>query len=367
MKIEVTGKRLFDCETVNLRGNNVGIFLGKFSWEKDERAELIQTCRMIWDHLVKRTEAFDFTGLIRFDLVPAFAPSNGTGSVGHMYTGGVYEINGHSPECIAAAAVLNNFFPELQNNAVELAAKKILDTFGDEEIAFVAGSCLIKNEWKKFLIDELKKFGLSLHIMTEKEVMESPPPILWRWGDARLSNGVSHYSPKFTRWLFSQNESFIFNSILSGKNDFSNKMHLLSSDNPNMARLLSDNSSLKRVEDVWWSVDVKDHHNLLLKPNRGASGDGIFFGEDMYASEWIALVQKKLQEGGYSIWQTNWLPKLSFGKEDIAIDLNPAFWVNNGTIEYLYSIVRVDNYAHYRLEEKKMNVAKGAGIAGILV
>ena len=153
---------------------------------------------------------------------------------------------------------------------------------------------------------------------------------------------------------------------MSPNEDVSDKSLLLSSDDPLVSMLVGDNRGLDS-ETVWWSVDDMPDKKFVVKPNRGASGRDVYFSEKYSTIDWIELLRKTcVSNEDHSLWEAKWLPEINLAGENLAIDINPAFWVDRDKIEYLYTIIRLDKYPRYK-ERRKMNVAEGAGIAGLII
>ena len=147
---------------------------------------MVETCKHIWQHLRMKCPNSHPQGLYRFDLVPRFNMSDmGNGCIGHLEIAGVYEVNGHSPECLAAASVMRATLPGISCvNAAAIVAAKIKETLGEKEIAFVVGhKSPLKHHWYKFLVNDLREAGLQIEVMSPEEVVVRKSPLIWRWGD----------------------------------------------------------------------------------------------------------------------------------------------------------------------------------------
>jgi hypothetical protein len=128
---------------------------------------------------------------------------------------------------------------------------------------------------------------------------------------------------------------------------------------------LGDNRNLNS-DTVSWSVDEQEYQALMAKPDGGSSGKGLVFGEHYSERRWMQKLREIIEKKWpYSLWQTQWLPAISVGTERLAIDFNPAFWINGDEITYLYTIIRIDQYENYRTV-RKINVSRGGGIAGLI-
>lgn len=367
VKFNGSTDKMFNRSSLSIGGMPVGAFLGEISLASSERENMIKVCKRIWRHVMDKCPNSHPRGLYRPDLIPKFNSSKArNGCVGELEIAGVYEINGHSPECLAAASVMRKFLPEIPCvNAAAIVADKVKETFG-EEIAFVVGhKSALKHHWYSFLVKDLKEAGLRIKVMSQNDVMNKRPQRIWRWGDACFGRR-GQYKRRFNEWLFEQNDSIVFNAILSPKDDVSDKCLLLSSDDPDMKVLLGNNRPLDS-NSIWDSVDVVPRKDLVVKPNRGASGRDVYFSRKYYTTDWIELLLRLYGSGEeYSLWEFKALPAIELAGRKFAIDINPAFWVDGDKIEYLYTIIRLDEYRRYK-ERLKMNVAEGAGIAGIIV
>lgn len=369
MRVEKNGGSVLDDSKIRIGDMPIGTFTGSFTLTQSERSRVINTCEKIWKHLRQERDGVDPIGLHRFDLVPAFARSNGsiTGDLGELYIKGIYEVNGHSPECLAAASMIRYFYPHIPCiDAAGKVAEKITETFGNIEIAFVVGyGSALKASWYEYLVKDLRSSGLDLTIMTPDEVMAKKPAYIWRWGDVRIDGENDYSNGRFTAWLYEQDECVVFNRVLRPHDDVTNKSLLLSSYDPEVAALLGDNRTLDHTS-MRWSTEEHEYQALMAKPNGGSSGKGLIFGEHYSMRRWLQKLQHLIEEGlSYSLWQTQWLPAISVGEERLAIDFNPAFWVNGDHLEYLYTIIRIDRYENYRTV-RKINVSKGGGIAGLI-
>jgi hypothetical protein len=360
MKCKTNGRKLFDYRT-KLGKYKIGAFLGQFCWEDNELESLISLCQKIWKEVYIKAGSPDFMGLVRPDLVPVFSDPMES-SLGRLGIGGIYEINTHSPECLAGISALEEATGQKTvNDPCVIFANKIRDIFGKDEITFVCGDNLLKREWGDLFFKKLRRIGLNLQRMSSDEVMRENPKLIFRWGDVRI-DGPSHFDQKFIEWLKIQKKSTVFNTIPNGV-DLGDKSHLLSSDDMGLACIFGENRLLTSEEDVWWSVDENDRHSsFLVKPNKGASGNDISFGEQMTVTRWIETLRENLGKGGYSIWQAKWLPKICVDGQELSMDLDPVFWAHGNELEYMYTIVRVDNSGSYQ-ERKTINVAQGAGLA----
>ncbi len=370
MRVHKNSGSVLDNQRIHIGDMPIGVFTGSFVLEDEERERMIHTCRDIWAHV--RQECNTDTnplGLHRFDLVPAFArPRGNAGDLGALFVKGIYEINGHSPECLAAGSMIRHYYPDIPCvNAAEKVAQKITQTYGHVPIAFVVGKgSTLKAHWYKYLVRDLIDANLDITVMTPEEVMKKEPPYVWRWGDVRV-NGENDYknSEEFTRWLYEQDRCTVFNRVLHRHEDVTNKSLLLSSPRPTVAALLGDNRVLDE-ETMRWSTEENEYQALMAKPDGGSSGKGLIFGEHYSMRRWLQKLQDLVDNNvPYSLWQTQWLPAISVGHRKLAIDINPAFWIDGDNLEYLYTIIRIDCYENYRTK-RKINVSQGGGIAGLV-
>ncbi len=307
----------------------INIYLGKPPLI--DKAAMIKYCREV----VRKIGGISptFKGLIRFDLVP-----DGEGGIK-----GIYEINAHSPECIAAAAAMAEKGFGNGAEAVARFARAIKGEFGQRKIILIPGDCPVKKAFLPYLAKRLIKEGIKLEVTSPQEAMKKdfpPSAVIWRWGDLRI-RGENQYPPKFAAWLERQRKRGVevFNTLLPEKEDFSLKSRL-------------PHYSLQTPKDVEWGV--KNKEKLILKPYGGASGKNIFFGRDFSAKEWERILKEKKERGSYGLYDLLELPVYNW---NFIIDLNPAFWAAGGEIKFLYAIIRVGE------KGKLINVAQGGGIA----
>jgi hypothetical protein len=193
--------------------------------------------------------------------------------------------------------------------------------------------------------------------MENEKIKEVKPSPLYRWGDVRFGE-FSEFSPDFQKWLLeAQNNSvLVFNTIPTEPNqDVGSKRFVFNSKTDYLLDSENDISFLQNLN--------KD--NYVLKPLRGHGGEGIVFGRKIKENEWVKRLKEAVAKGGYGLSKAQWLPKVKIKDNFYAFDLNPAFWVQNGEIEYLYTIARIENYESY-WQRGMINVAQGAGFAGTI-
>jgi len=365
-------KLLLDVKTgLQLAGRPVGVVQGLVVISEEEKKVLINLARKIWQQLIKVSP--NFIGLIRFDLVPSFSfPEVEVSSwkdmaafdLGDLKITGVYEVNAHSPECAAAVSALHKVLPHLreyQPKVCDLLVQAIKKTFGNEKIIFVRGEGPVKKAWGDVFFENLRKAGLNIISMKPEEVVSTSPPLLWRWGDVCFGQGHSEYHRGFENWLRSYSyKGTVFNTIpISG--DPSDKSLLLGD---TLVELVG-RGRLLRQETLEWGI--REQENLVCKPLRGSSGNGIKFGRKEKSATWVKILQESLVTGGYGLFEARWLPKVILpGVGEFALDVNPAFWVNGSSLQYLYTVVRIDHWWRY-WQRGTINVAQGAGFAGSVI
>ncbi len=347
-----------ETRVIPLGDMNINFFSAIPQYEDWERKMVIVICQKIWRMVMEKSGNPDFRGFVRFDLVPSFA-----GEI--LDIAGIYEINTHQPECMIASAKINNF------RIVEIVAEEIRSVFGNQSIAIVMGKNPLKNAWGGDFLRMLKIRGrLNISVVSEDEAMKMKSGILWRIGDARLNGAESHFSPKFVKWLSVQEEVEVFNSFC-GESDPGRKDFLLRSDDPEIARILGDNRLLTK-DSVLWAL--QNRNNLVLKPNEGGSGNGVYFGRDYDGEEWHRILENCLRQQKkagnekpqYALWEKNFLSKIEICGQEIAMDLNPTFWANGLKLKYLYTVYRADSWERY-FRTGVINVARGAGLFPIVV
>jgi len=369
MKIELLSNEIFNFNCLSLENKPIGIFQGLFFISKEEREHVIQIANMIWRKILKKSRVKNFLGYIRFDFVPKV---NEISKIGKRIFEidfeivGIYEVNVHSPECACAITALHKAIPKLkmlQPNPAYLISKAIKKTFNDTiTIIFVPGKGTVKKCFSYYFYDELSKF-LDIRWMSEEEAMKfSKSEILWRWGDARI-NGPSEYSPKFLRFLLElESKGIVFNTVPIYE-DLGNKIYLMPDDDKEWNKLVGKNFLLN-LENL--EIAIKNREKLVLKPLTGSSGNEIIFGINVSQDQWEKILKEKLRLGYglYGLFEARWLPSIEIDeKNKIVFDFNSTFWAVNEKLDYLYSVIRVDELKRYN-KRLVINVTQGGGFAG---
>jgi hypothetical protein len=366
VKLQLKSPHLFNF-SLPLGEKKLGIFMGSFSLSAQDRETLTKTATLIWQKVIKKTRMNNFIGHIRFDFIPGFNREiieieNGVFELGPLQIVGIYEINVHSPECLAAVTVFREITKRNEFNPTVLLAREIKRIFNNEKIVFVVGRGLVKRAWKEIYLRELRQY-LEIIPMEEEEVMmTSKPSIIWRWGDARIE-GPSEYSSRFQEWL-REYPGIVFNTLPQQKEqDLGNKMLLLPENGEReWNRLVGENRWLNSEEVLEWGIE--NQSQLVLKPLLGSSGKDITFGKNISQKEWTELLKKVYSSSCYGLYEARWLPKISINSyEDFTFDVNSAFWAEGEKLVYLYTVVRVDSWERY-WQRGTINVTQGAGFAG---
>ncbi len=377
----------FEPGLLRLGKKKVGTINGILVIKREEIETLVEVCQFIWKRLLEKAQLQKFVGLVRFDLIPNFSLSQieitqwrrkEAFDLGSLEIGGVYEVNAHSPECAAGVSCLHWKYPLLgqyQPNVAQRISKAIMRTFGAEEILFFPGEGLVKKAWRRVFLKDLHGSGLRLREVSWQTLrntikITSNSPIIWRWGDARLG-GPSEYPQEVIDFLLNY-PGEIFNSL--PQVDIANKKFLVPDGSPRWDRLVGENiilsgsmsmaSSVVSVVLVSKIIEQKDKY--LLKPLSGSSGSGILFGRMLSHREWEKKVLKIAFGGGYQLCKARWLPCIETPLGNFVLDINPAFWVHNENMQYLYTVARVDQWENY-WKRGVINVTQGAGYAGALV
>ncbi len=333
---------------------------GLFQISKQEREMIVNYSKSLYKRVIKKVGINDFVGHIRMDLVPEVTNFKAI-EEGYDWTlriKGVYEVNSNSPECGAATAFLHEKKPDMAQKQPS-PAKRIADCnlFNSEiknnKIIFFIGKGPVKRSWGPYFMNSLKEKGLNLKIGEGIEDVENSDYI-WRFGDVR-KEAFSDFPRNFCEKLIKKQEkAFVLNTICEDYNDFGNKKFLLS----------SNERVLKSDEDIRWAVEKRD---LVLKPFRGTSGQGIIFGSKVSDEKWREALEEKRGKG-YGLFESKWLPKLDIDEVEsgIVVDIAPSFFAKGDEIEYLYSIARVMPHDLYQ-EKGVINVSEGGGFAGTLI
>ncbi len=322
-------------------------------YENNERKKILSLTSDLWKILLKKSGTKDFAGVVRFDLVPSFDKDN------NLDISGVYEVNTGQPECPIAFAQIDE---KLKNtNGVrpfKIISKKIENDFG-KDINIMLGRNKLKDAWGNNFIKLLQeKSNLNVEKVTEEQAKKGIMKPTWRLGDFRL-DGESHFSIDFTKWVSQQPNNNFFNTFCLNGNDPGNKKFLLNIDDKNLSKMVGKNKILNK-ENIEWAK--KNKTNLVMKPNGGASGNGIFFGEHMSSAEWKQTLYKNLNSKvSYGLWEKKKLPSVKIAEKEMTLDLNPVFWAKGDRLEYLYTISRIMNSKKYN-ETSLINVAAGGGL-----
>ncbi len=364
--MKIKAGRIITNHGMYLRGRPVGISTTSFEYTNEEREYVIYYCQAIWRDVMEKVGNPNFTGIIRFDLIPCFVHESGDDF--GLRLNGLYEINTASPECAAAFAAVNALVKGVkQADIFSRLVKRIQCIFGNRKIYFLMSdrNALIKSLWGGIYLRSLQDAGLNIVSISTKDVIKKSPRLIWRWGDIR-ENGESQYSPDVTQWLWehSQKEHVeIFNTILPDNKDPGRKNLLLKSKVPIMREIYGNNEPLNfkgHSEIPKWNWAVENKDKLVLKPDGGCSGANIFFGEYHNEIAWLKIL-KNCNHRGYSLWELKPLSETRLCGQSYAIDLNPAFFAHDDKLYYLYTICRIGSFQNYQ-KNKTMNVAKGAGM-----
>jgi len=345
----------------SLSGNPVGYVNGFVHISEEEKRKLIKEAKRIWEKARKGFSQEKFIGHVRFDMIPDVEHSfpkkktdNGSISydLGNLEVKGCYEINAQDPECAAADAALK----KAVKNGTPLAAKRLAEMmgyfFGKKEIAFVQGNGAVKNCWGSYFFDALRKEGLKTVPMSPKEVVSKKPEVIWRWGIIQWKQD-DDLPWDFGKWLLraQNNSTTVVNHLFSPQET-----------------AVDDKRLVMEKEDATLSQEnaasvIKNKENYVLKPLRGGSGRGIYFGKNLTQQEWERAVRFAISNGNYGAFKAKWLPKIRLGKENVTLDANPAFLFDGKELHYLYTIIRLDKWENYQ-QRGAINVARGGGFAG---
>lgn len=374
MRIELLSNEVFNFNCLFLEDKPIGIFQGLFFISKKEREHVIQIANMIWRKILKKAGVKNFVGYIRFDFVPKIKKVSKIEKrvlEVDFEISGIYEINVHSPECASVIAALHRVLPQLrflQANPAYLISEAIKKTF-KKTIIFVPGNGKVKRNFSGYFFDELSKF-LDIKWMSEEEAMKwvrFENKVLWRWGDARI-NGSSEYSNRFLRFLLELQSSkrIIFNSVpRSVYEDLGNKIYLIpESEKGKVWEKLVGKNFLLNSKNLRFAL--KEREKLVLKPLLGSSGNGIVFGKKVSQDRWERILKEKLHhKEKFGLFEARWLPSIEIDeKNKIVFDFNSTFWAVNEELNYLYSVIRVDDVERYS-KRLVINVTQGGGFAGV--
>jgi hypothetical protein len=342
-----------------LGGRPVEVFTGgRIFLEGKELEGVVAHCQNLWEEVLAKAGNPHFMGIIRFDLVPHFlgAPhysSRGVIDLGPLEVGGVYEINVHSPECgaaLAAAAERGISVPPI----FARIAEAIRTRFGNE-IVFIPGSGMVKREWGHSFVRALTGAGLNLRVVHPDHLRWTPQiddlPI-WRWGDARMGGGADEFSLLVQAYLLGLQEAGgrVFNTLPRSLREDPGRKDLLPSFLPPSVDVLAQAQETPE--------------RFVIKPIRGSSGNQVVLGRLATREEWQAALEAVVS-GEAGLFPAAWLPRAAIpGGPEVALDFNAAFWTEGDSIQYLYSIVRLDDCGRY-WGRGVINVAKGAAFAPV--
>ncbi len=282
------------------------------------------------------------TGFFRADLVPDIES-------GELKVKGVYEINGKSPECIAASAAWNHYFPDAIHPLITSKLAYHLKKLG--KIYFLQGDGMLKRNWGNFLFNCLKEDGVDISKVSVNQLEKTKDGNLWIWGDLRPKSKYNEFNKEEEKKIlqFIKKYDNYFNTIpVLEDNDLVNKKNI-----PNNFLVSKNKEKILNNKNKW-----------VLKPFDGASGKDIIFGKLISEKEWKKIISN--MNGSYVASPFQELPTVKIpdiGK--MVIDFNSAFWLENGKIDYLYSLIRMDKAERYR-KTLTINVAQGGGLAGIV-
>jgi hypothetical protein len=337
-------------ERFSLNGSKIGALRGGyFSVSEEELRRVIRKCQDIFlkSGLTKKEK-----GLFRADLVPFLKGevevSNQEIFLGELGVRGIYEINGKAPECTAAHEAYDFGEFSISPSAAQRLSHP-LKKIG--KIYFLRGNGAVKQQWGPLLFKRFKKYGVDIRMIDISELKKIKDGTLWIWGDFRPGSIYSEFTLKEERTLLDFLDSGIdfFNSLPNGVDITTKKQ---------CSGFLLTQRNKERV--------LNDKNDWVLKPDDGASGKNIFFGKLENQKQWNKIVGQAANHN-YVASRFLSLPVVnipSLGK--MVFDFNPAFWVENGKIEYLYTVVRLDSYERYK-ETLAINVARGGGFAGTII
>ncbi len=332
----------------HVAGKPIGVIGGYFTIDKDEKRRIGDYCQETWNNLLEKTGNY-FQGHLRFDLVPKFSLE---GNIGQLSIKDIYEVNAHSPECVAADAMFQDVFPEMKRDvpsAPKLLASFLKKKFGS--VCMVRGKCIAKDSWGDSLIRNMQEEGLNLSVVSEKEVMKNNiSSMIWRWGNVGLV-GKEEFSQEFKEWLVNERSNKVFNTVM--KEDVANKKNIIK----------SKEDVILTLENIPFILSIPSK-SWVLKPLKGSSGNGIVFGKDFTLELWIKKLVN-LSNKGYGAFRARWLPPVVIRGNVFAIDLNPSFFAEGKKLNYLYTVVRVAKWEEY-CKYGIINVTAGGGYGNIL-
>jgi hypothetical protein len=322
----------------------VGVLKGRVLITSQEIMGVVRIAEEIWGRAIQ-PHFPDFTGLVRFDFVPRIKE-------GTLQVYGLYEINAQAPECIGALCALERAVPGSVDPRGFRRFVEAVSSLGGHKIFFLVGSGKVKTSWAPAVIQVLSRFGLYLRRIGDDEIDSLPlHSVLWRWG--AVATPGAEFSDH-TWWALKEATSHgvrVFNSVPEiydwwpGYKGFLIKLKYVG----RSFRLTWYNIPLLLLGKGQW----------VLKPlSNKESGGGVVFGRLTPLSDWIKILIHQAARGVYGAFEAKWLPLVSIAGEEFAMDFNSAFWVCDGKITYLYSLVRFTPWERYQ-KFPIINVARG--------
>lgn len=318
----------------------------------------------IWRYLMEVSGASkNFKGVVRFDFAPNFsrkARKTPFGyDLGEVGLETLYEVNAHSTEDFACDALHHLCFPEI-SAFTPLAARRVAREVVrrvDSKVFMVKGDGVAKDSWLEPLLGELSMTELSVELVSPQEAMRKKLSPLWRWGDVDLEGEFREFDDYFQKWLLEKQvkgEVEVFNTLPESRiKDVANKGHLAEKGE----EVLYTRKALERA----LLLDKNEH---LVKPLRGASGNGIVFGDELSTPEWEKLLRECFERKNYGVFRKRLLPLINLEKEDVVLDILPVFFAQGKELYPLYSVARIAPWSSYLSEGRTINVVKGGGYAG---
>lgn len=345
-------------------GKKIKALSGYLTLTEKEKEKINETSAGIWNKLMTVSGAKeDFKGIVRFDFAPCFSGKAKKTSFGYdlgeVGLKALYEVNAHSTEDFACDALHYLCFPEISSFtpfATRRVAREVVRQVG-RKIFMVKGDGVAKDSWIEPLLKELSATELSVEVVSPREVMKNNLSPLWRWGDVDLEGEFREFDDHFQKWLLEKQEKReveVFNTLPENrKKDVANKGHLA-----------------EKGEEVLYTKDAlerallldKDRH--LVKPLRGASGNGIVFGDELPLFRWKKFLSECFAKQNYGVFKKKLLPRVSLEKEDVVLDILPVFFAQGRVLHPLYCVARIAPWESYLSEGRTINVVKGGGYAG---
>ncbi len=347
-------------------GKQIGALQGYLTISKKEHENVIENAQKVWKKVLAKSKANKkFKGLVRFDFIPQFKKEPQKNSYGY-YLGeleikGLYEINAHSPECLSCDALYRQSLPKALTSktpsAVKAFAKKVKKEVG-KEIFIVRGKGVAKDSWGSAFIKELEKEGLLVKEVSEKQAMKINPSPLYRWGDVDFKGDFAEFENDFQEWLFEKqikSPSKVFNTLPeSREKDVANKIFLAKKDEFPLLK-----------EDHFQKALLLNKDDYVLKPLRGAGGNGIVFGDHVSYKEWEKTLKEALKKQNYGLFKKQLLPKINIHGMPLTMDFLPAFFADGEKLCHLYSVTRIEPWNSYE-KRRTINVLQGGGYAGTI-